>query len=116
MNELIRSILYYEPPLPAELSMFVRNLIGELLKKDPESRLGFGHFGAERVKEHAFFSFIEWDAVLNRSMRPPFLLDNQGHLESLKDPECRASTLTPPARKIPSELQEEFREFDYTAD
>ncbi|XP_041437566.1 serine/threonine-protein kinase N2-like [Xenopus laevis] len=112
--ELMKSIRYDEIELPEDLSEDVSNFIYQLLEKDPEYRLGSGEAGAEMIKEHPFFRDMDWEQLLNRKIRPPFVLNHQGHLESLNDPECQAPALTPLAVRIPSELQEAFRGFDYT--
>ncbi|XP_041437769.1 serine/threonine-protein kinase N2 [Xenopus laevis] len=112
--ELMKSIRYDEIELPEDLSEDVSNLTYQLLEKDPDYRLGSGEAGAEMIKEHPFFRDMDWEQLLHRKIRPPFVLNHQGHLESLNDPECQAPALTPLAEKIPSELQEAFRGFDYT--
>ncbi|OCT94719.1 hypothetical protein XELAEV_18012408mg [Xenopus laevis] len=106
-NELVNSILYDEIKLPEELSEDVSILIYELLEKDPDYRLGSGEAGAEDT---------DWEQLLHRKTKPPYVFNNQGNLESFNNPECQAPALTTPAVKIPSELQEAFREFDYTPD
>ncbi|OCT97430.1 hypothetical protein XELAEV_18009654mg [Xenopus laevis] len=115
-NELVNSILYDEIELPEELSEDVSKLIYELLEKDPDYRLGSGEIGAEVIKAHPFFRDTDWEQLLHRKTKPPYVFNNQGHLESINNPECQAPALTTPAVKIPSELQEAFKEFDYTPD
>ncbi|OCT85558.1 hypothetical protein XELAEV_18023725mg [Xenopus laevis] len=115
-NELVNSIIYDEIELPEELSENASNLIYELLEKDPEYRLGSGEVGAEVIKEHPFLRDMNWEQLLHRKIKPPFVLNNEGHQESFNNPECKAPALTTPAVKIPSELQEAFRDFDYTPD
>ncbi|XP_041437155.1 serine/threonine-protein kinase N1-like [Xenopus laevis] len=93
--ELMKSIRYDEIELPEDLSEDVSNFIYQLLEKDPEYRLGSGEAGAEMIKEHPFFRDMDWEQLLHRKIRPPFVLNHQGHLESLNDPECQAPALTP---------------------
>ncbi|OCT93940.1 hypothetical protein XELAEV_18011603mg [Xenopus laevis] len=112
--ELADSILYDEIELPEDLSEDVCGLINELLVKDPEYRLGSGEAGADMVKGHPFFRDMDWKNLKNRRVRPPFVPANQGHLESLMQPEARAPALTLPSVEITSEQQEAFREFDFT--
>ncbi|OCT94710.1 hypothetical protein XELAEV_18012397mg [Xenopus laevis] len=115
-NELVNSILYDEIELPEELSEDASNLIYELLEKDPDYRLGSGEAGAEVIKAQPFFRDIDWEQLLHRKTKPPYVFNNQGHLESFNNPKCQAPALTTPDIKIPSELQEAFRGFDYTPD
>ncbi|OCT98029.1 hypothetical protein XELAEV_18010257mg [Xenopus laevis] len=83
---------------------------------NPDYRLGSGEAGAEVIKAQPFFRDIDWEQLLHRKTKPPYVFNNQGHLKSFNSPECQAPALTTPAVKIPSELQEAFREFDYTPD
>ncbi|OCT93981.1 hypothetical protein XELAEV_18011644mg [Xenopus laevis] len=112
--ELADSILYDEIEFPEDLSEDVCGLMNELLVKDPEYRLGSGEAGADDVKGHPFFRDMDWKNLKNRRVRPPFVPANQGHLESLMQPEARAPALTLPSVEITSEQQEAFREFDFT--
>ncbi|KAK4704769.1 serine/threonine protein kinase SCH9, partial [Phenoliferia sp. Uapishka_3] len=58
---------------------FPRGVIGEdgkqfvkgLLNRNPKHRLGATR-DAEELKEHAFFSSIDWDALAARAIAPPF--------------------------------------------
>jgi serine/threonine protein kinase len=47
-----------------------RDLISEFLIQDPEERLG-GLDGVEEVKDHKFFSGLDWKNVARRSYSPP---------------------------------------------
>ncbi|XP_031756497.1 serine/threonine-protein kinase N1 [Xenopus tropicalis] len=109
--EQMNSILYDDIILPEDLSEDACTLIQELLEKDPEFRLGSGDAGAEMIKEHPFFRDMDWDHLLQRRITAPYVLGNEDHLESRENPECQAPALTPPAVRIPSELQEAFRGF-----
>lgn len=48
------------------------DLISKLLTKNPESRLG-SSFGASEIKEHPFFSKIDWVKMSERSLKPPYV-------------------------------------------
>ncbi len=52
-----------------QISPDAAGLINELLKKDPEKRLG--HKGAEEVKQHPFFQGLNWDTL--RQEGAPFV-------------------------------------------
>lgn len=45
----------------------------QLLRKNPERRLGSSERDAEDVKRQAFFRGISWDELLLRKVKPPFV-------------------------------------------
>lgn len=45
----------------------------QLLRKNPERRLGSSERDAEDVKKQAFFRYIAWDDLLLRKVKPPFV-------------------------------------------
>ncbi|KAK2819401.1 hypothetical protein Q5P01_024962 [Channa striata] len=58
---------------PHFLSPESLSLIKKLLQKNPEVRLGAGKEDASEIKRHKFFQGMEWDALLAKKMKPPFL-------------------------------------------
>lgn len=44
----------------------------QLLTRDPTMRLGSGPHGADEVLTHPFFESIDWPALLERKVMPPF--------------------------------------------
>lgn len=49
------------------------SLFLQLLRKNPERRLGSSERDAEDVKKQAFFRSIVWDDLLLRKVKPPFV-------------------------------------------
>jgi serine/threonine protein kinase len=47
------------------------NLIVNLLNRNPSNRLGAGPEGAAEIKQHPFFSSLDWSAVENRQLPVP---------------------------------------------
>lgn len=45
----------------------------QLLRKNPDRRLGSSERDAEDVKKQAFFRHIAWDDLLLRRVKPPFV-------------------------------------------
>lgn len=44
-----------------------------LFKRVPNNRLGAGPNGIEDIKKHEFFATIDWDNLLLKKVRPPFI-------------------------------------------
>jgi hypothetical protein len=55
---------------PFYVSKQAASFIHGLLQRDPEVRLGSR--GGEEVRDHRFFSEIDWTALLRRQLAPPF--------------------------------------------
>ena len=45
----------------------------QLLRKNPERRLGASERDADDVKKQTFFSGVDWEELLARRVRPPFV-------------------------------------------
>eukprot|EP00116_Pleurobrachia_bachei_P005136 sb/3465398/ len=44
----------------------------QLLRRNEETRLGYGQPDAEEIKKHPFFSHVDWVKTLNKQVTPPF--------------------------------------------
>ena len=58
-------LIYESPPNPS-LSL-------QLLRKNPDRRLGASERDAEDVKKQAFFRNVNWEELLMRKVKPPFV-------------------------------------------
>ncbi|GMI39313.1 hypothetical protein TeGR_g14259, partial [Tetraparma gracilis] len=56
---------------PYHVSRTAQSLIRGMLTREPSERLG-GRAGAEEIKTHPFFAAIDWDALMERRLQPPF--------------------------------------------
>ncbi|XP_074747561.1 serine/threonine-protein kinase N3 isoform X3 [Strix uralensis] len=95
-------------------------LVGELLQKCPERRLGAGEKDAEEIKIQAFFKEIDWDALFARTLKPPFV-------PTLRDPTdisnfdeeftSQKPILTPPEEValLTRKEQTVFKDFDFVS-
>lgn len=54
--------------MPAEFSVHAKCLVKALLKKDPLHR-----YASKKIMLHSFFEIIEWNAVIAKKNRPPFI-------------------------------------------
>jgi len=55
--------------IPSNLDEHARDIISRFLDKNPETRLK----NAEAVKIHPFFSGINWEALLTKTVNPPYI-------------------------------------------
>lgn len=74
-EEIRENILKSTLILPDSLSTNCRDLLQrviftQLLQKDPSKRLGFT-LGASEIKQHSFFSSINWTSVLSKDRKSP---------------------------------------------
>jgi serine/threonine protein kinase len=69
-DQLYQNIQNAKLKMPTTLSVETRNLLKELLAREPIKRLG-GRRDAEEVKEHRYFHGVSWDSVLRRELKPP---------------------------------------------
>ncbi|XP_021716254.1 phototropin-1-like isoform X1 [Chenopodium quinoa] len=74
-------------PSSKQVSLHAKQLIYQLLQKDPKSRLG-AYEGANEIKRHPFFRGVNWALV--RGMKPPEL-----EVPFSTDPEKEAKIMDP---------------------
>jgi len=58
--------------IPDTLSDEAQDIVRKLLHKNPKKRLGSGKEGSESIKEHPFFSNIDWEQLFNKETKVPF--------------------------------------------
>ena len=58
---------------PNNISQEAKDLFTRLFQKDPANRLGSGVAGATEIKKHPWFSRVDWNTILNKKIRPPFI-------------------------------------------
>lgn len=120
-EEVFDSIVNDEVRYPRFLSLEAIAIMRRLLRKNPERRLGSSERDAEDVKKQAFFRTIQWDELLLRRVKPPFV-PTVHSVEDVSnfDEEFTSEKpqLTPPKepRPLTDEEQSLFRDFTYMAD
>uniref|UniRef100_A0A3Q3VRL4 protein kinase C n=1 Tax=Mola mola TaxID=94237 RepID=A0A3Q3VRL4_MOLML len=72
-EEVFDSIVNDDVRYPRFLSQESVSLIQQLLQKKPGMRLGAGEEDALQIKRHKFFQGVNWDALLAKKVKPPFL-------------------------------------------
>lgn len=49
-----------------------KDILSKLLRRNPRERLGCGIDDGREVRSHSFFAGVDWDALLSRSIPPPW--------------------------------------------
>lgn len=71
-NNKIDVKAYLRPmKFPKQVSSLAKDLITKLLEPNPRKRLGFN--GAEEIKRHKYFKEIDFEMVLEKRYKPPFV-------------------------------------------
>uniref|UniRef100_A0A8D0BCN0 protein kinase C n=1 Tax=Salvator merianae TaxID=96440 RepID=A0A8D0BCN0_SALMN len=117
-EEVFDSIVNDEVRYPRFLSSEAIGIMRRLLRRNPERRLGSSERDAEDVKKQPFFRSIDWEALLARKIKPPFVPVIKGREDiSNFDEEftAEAAMLTPPreSRPLTQKEQDAFKDFDY---
>uniref|UniRef100_A0AAZ3QT30 protein kinase C n=1 Tax=Oncorhynchus tshawytscha TaxID=74940 RepID=A0AAZ3QT30_ONCTS len=120
-EEVFDSIVNDEVRYPRFLSTEAIGIMRRLLRRNPERRLGSGEKDADDVKKQPFFRSVDWEALLERRLPPPFVPNIRGREDvSNFDEEFTAETpaLTPPRerRTLSRKDQDCFKDFDYVSD
>ncbi|TKS82032.1 Serine/threonine-protein kinase [Collichthys lucidus] len=85
--EMFENILHAPLQLGSGASQAARSLLEGLLERDVSKRLG-GSYDLVELQEHPFFASINWDDLLARKVRPPFIPKVTGPCDvSYIDPE-----------------------------
>jgi len=72
-EKLFERIRKAELVFPTHISPAAKSLCQGLLRRDPNMRLGGESDGeGEKVMHHEFWGSLDWDAVYNRKVAPPF--------------------------------------------
>ena len=69
---MFENILASDVRFPSKMSDNARDLLTGLLVKEPAKRLGGGPEGAKEIMRHVFFETIDWDALQEKKIVPPF--------------------------------------------
>jgi serine/threonine protein kinase len=72
VSEMYDLIVHGELYVPEFVSPTTADLLTKLLVRDPNKRIGTGPDGTKQIKNHAFFKTVDWKALYNRQVQPPF--------------------------------------------
>lgn len=69
---IYQKILAGKIKFPSHFSDAAKDVISNLLLADRTLRLGCGRLGAADIKSHPWFAGLDWDKVLNRTVKVPY--------------------------------------------
>ncbi|KAG1138688.1 hypothetical protein G6F38_010373 [Rhizopus arrhizus] len=72
-DEMYRKIRQDPLQFPAHFDIETATFIARLLKRNPARRLGSGIDGALRVRSDPYFSYIDWDLIYAKRIKPPYV-------------------------------------------
>ena len=84
-EQIFRNIQKAELYIPPFISEKAQNLIKSLLKRNPNERLGSKR-DVEEIKEHEYFSDVDWQKVYERKYKPPQIYLKSNHLQYFRQP------------------------------
>ncbi len=71
--EKMNLIVSKEIPIPKKLSPEARDLLKQILRKEPTERIGCRDGGVDELKAHPFFASIDWMQLYRKEIDPPFV-------------------------------------------
>ncbi|KAI6182162.1 Non-specific serine/threonine protein kinase [Aphelenchoides bicaudatus] len=115
-QDTMTQILKAKLTMPNFLSREAQSLLRSLFKRVPENRLGYGQNGHKQIKEHSFFSTIDWQKLYRRELQPPFQPTLTSDVTCYFDTEfTRKTPKDSPAHPASVNAHELFRGFSFVA-
>ncbi|TPX56019.1 hypothetical protein PhCBS80983_g04854 [Powellomyces hirtus] len=117
-NDMYKKILTQELTFPDDVSPVAKDLLRQLLNREPTKRLG--HNGADEIKRHPFFAEMNWSRLLARKYPPPFrpnvtsATDTSNFDEEFTS-EVPQDSLVDSSQHLSDDMQEQFAGFSYQA-
>lgn len=119
-EEVFDSIVNDDIVYPASIPPDAVAILQKLLKRNPLKRLGSGERDANEIKGQKFFESIDWEALLSKQLKPPFLPSIKQSVDvSNFDPDFTSlqPELSPPSSPsaLTTQQQDAFKDFDFCA-
>jgi hypothetical protein len=119
-----RKLMFYrimnrEPTFPPTFSSEAQTCITGLLCKRENERLGYGDAGARNLMQTAFFSVIDFEALMRKELAPPFTPEVKGEEDTAYVPDSLLKTeakdsFSEPRKK--GEAAQKFEAFTFVGD
>lgn len=79
-EQLFEQIKKARVEYPSDISDEARDLMSKLFVVNPSQRLGAN--GAEEIMKHSFYNDIDWDMLIEKRIKPPFMPRLQTSLDT----------------------------------
>jgi len=116
VQQMYFKIMHAKLELPDTLDEPTKSMVNGLLERDPNKRLA----DATLIKAHPYFKGTDWDKILRKEVKPPFIPPVKGKLDvSMVDPAFTSEKPTiddgndPADNKISSDNQKKFEGFTF---
>ena len=71
-NDLFKKIKNCDIAMPPNISDSCKDLLQKLFVANPNQRLGGGDGDGMEIMNHAWFTGVDWNMILQKSIKPPF--------------------------------------------
>ncbi|KAI9300204.1 kinase-like domain-containing protein [Cunninghamella echinulata] len=118
-DEIFDAVLEDEILYPITMSKNCLSICQKLLERNPNRRLGSGKSDGLEIRQHPFFSGVNWDDILAKKVTPPYLPTVTGRADTSNFDEeftREIPILTPVNAMLTKVEQQEFNQFSYIAD
>ncbi|KAI9105929.1 kinase-like domain-containing protein [Phlyctochytrium arcticum] len=118
-EEIFEAILEDEILYPVNMAKDAVSLLQQLLMKDPTKRLGSGKNDSEEIKKHSFFRGVDWDAMLQQRIPPPYQpkISSPEDVSNFDEEFTKENPVLTPCHSVLSAAdQADFRGFSYISD
>uniref|UniRef100_A0A0N5A696 Non-specific serine/threonine protein kinase n=1 Tax=Parastrongyloides trichosuri TaxID=131310 RepID=A0A0N5A696_PARTI len=80
VDEMYRNVVNQPLHIPSHATISSKDILSKLLQKDPSQRLG-ANKDFDEIKNHPFFLPIDWDKLLKREVKAPYIPKLKGEYD-----------------------------------
>lgn len=114
-DDLFDNILHQPVTYPRSMPENAATFVKQLLCREIRKRLGCGQNPAEELTKHAFFETINFQALKNLEVNPPFVPAKRLNFDT--EFTALSTSITPTDKSVLATIdQSEFNGFSYTSD
>ena len=77
-NKIDLSVFEEKINFKENMNPLIIDLINRLLEINPKKRIGYGENDSKQIKEHKYFSDVDWNKYMNKEIEPPFIPGFEG--------------------------------------